>query len=201
MAKFNEYIINPKFSDFFIIKKYQRGQVLFNEEENCKYAGYILNGQIKIVTSTYYEKEEIISVINQDEWFGNILIFTSKPYFLGTGIALTNVKVAYIDKPNLLTLCTQDQSFMNLFFEYNSEIAIATKNQAKLFCHKNIRDRIIYHLNTISKKTKSKIIIFESVQKLANELSIPRPSVSRELIKMENDNLIKKNHNIITILY
>ena len=74
--------------------------------------------------------------------------------------------------------------------------AISIKQQAKLLAHKNIRDRIMYYFMM---NQKDKIVHIDSVTTLSNILSIPRPSVSRELSNMERDGLIKKADKIIYI--
>ena len=76
------------------------------------------------------------------------------------------------------------------------EEAISIKQQAKLFAHKNIRDRIMFYLNS---HQKERIVYINSVTDLANLLSIPRPSISRELTNMELDGLIKRAGHIIYI--
>ena len=49
-------------------------------------------------------------------------------------------------------------------------------------------------------ENKSRVIYIKSINELANILSLPRPSVSRELINMVNDKIITKEKNIITLL-
>ena len=82
-----------------------------------------------------------------------------------------------------------------------SDNAIDIKQQNKLLAHKNIKDRILYYFNTLSAKQNSKTIIVPSITKLALKLSLPRPSVSRELTNLVNEGLIMKVKNIITLQY
>jgi Mn-dependent DtxR family transcriptional regulator len=74
--------------------------------------------------------------------------------------------------------------------------AVKIKQQSKLLAHKNIRDRIMYYLMS---NQKDKKVYIKSVTNLSNILSIPRPSISRELSNMEHDGLIKHEKNIIYI--
>ena len=70
----------------------------------------------------------------------------------------------------------------------------------KLLLHKNIEDRIYFYLNTQIDKKKTRKIYITSVTNLANELNLPRPSVSRSLSIMETKGLIKRNKKEIEVL-
>lgn len=74
--------------------------------------------------------------------------------------------------------------------------ALNLKQENKLFKHKNIEDRLIYYFKIESNRFNSSKICIDSVSNLARILSLPRPSVSRSLSKMEKKNIIaKKNEN------
>ena len=77
--------------------------------------------------------------------------------------------------------------------------SIAIKLQAKLLSHKNIEDRIMYYLNTLSEEKN--YVYIKSVTDLSKILSLPRPSVSRSLSNLEDKGLIKRNGKYIHIYY
>ena len=187
---FNEYIYNK---EYFTIKEYKKGTILYNEGDICNNIYYVIKGTVIIKTYTTLEKEEIISIIKENELFGDILAFSDSLKYLGLVECNENTKVAYISKNKLLKLCQEDISFLELYLNIICNKSLAIKQQNKLFAHKNIRDRIMYYFDSLKHKMKSNIIYISSINDLANTLSIPRPSVSRELINMENDNLIIKS--------
>lgn len=193
--------INKYQNKFFFLKCYNRKQLVFNEADYCSKIGFLLSGQINISSSTFSEKEEIITIVTPGNWFGEFLAFTDHPYYLGNGIVVKNAEIAFISLNDLKQLCLNDSDFFSLYMKMLCEKTLEIKNQAKLFCHKNIRDRIMYYLTNIYKKTNAKVISISSIETFSGTLALPRPSVSRELIKMQNDGLIKKNHNSITILF
>ena len=89
-----------------------------------------------------------------------------------------------------------NKKFLEAYMKIICEEAISIKQQAKLLAHKNIRDRIMFYLTS---HQKDRIVYINSVTDLANHLSIPRPSISRELTNMELDGLIKRAGHIIYI--
>lgn len=197
--KINNELI--KLFDKYEKKEYNRGDIIFSTNEECNKIGIILKGHIIITSITYQEKEETISSLYENEVFGNFLIFSSHPFYLGDIIADKKSTIVFITKNELLYLMKNNNIFMNEFLKEMSDNAIDIKQQNKLLAHKNIKDRILYYFNTLSAKQNSKTIIVPSITKLALKLSLPRPSVSRELTNLVNEGLIMKVKNIITLQY
>lgn len=177
-------------------KTYESNQVVFNEDSICEGIGIVVEGEILIKTYTYNIKEEIITVIKEKNFFGQYLLFSRNNKYLGMGITSRKTKVAYISKDNLLSLLSINKQFLEAYMKVICDEAVKIKQQAKLLAHKNIRDRIMFYLMS---KQKDNIVYIKSVTTLSNILSIPRPSVSRELTNMENDGLIIRNGKNIKI--
>ena len=180
---------------------YERGDIIFTNNEECTSVGFVIKGAIKITSITFLEKEETISYIKENEMFGNALIFSSNPHYLGDVIAEKKSTIIFINKKELIKLLQTNESFLNLFLKEISDKSIKIKKQNKLFAHKNIKDRILFYLKEISNQQRSSTIYITSITKLSLELSLPRPSVSRELSNLEKENLIIKNKKKITLLY
>ena len=189
-------LTEQEIKEYIRFKYYDSNQVVFDEGAKCYGIGIVLEGEILIKTYTYNVKEEIITVIKENNLFGQFLIFSSQDSYLGIGITSRKTKVAYIPKSNLIKLLSSNKAFLEAYMEIICKEAINIKQQAKLLAHKNIRDRIMYYLMS---NQKDKKVYIKSVTNLSNILSIPRPSISRELSKMEFDGLIKHENKIIYI--
>lgn len=181
--------------------QYNSGDVIFSNYEKCECIGILLNGSIKISTITYFEKEEIISILEPGDVFGNVLIFSNNPFYLGDIIANKKSTVVIISKKQLINLLQSNNFFLEVYLNEVAETSLAIKQQNKLLLHKSIKDRLLYYFSSLSRKQLSKTIIIPNISKLSMYLSLPRPSVSRELTKLENEKLIKKEKNKITLLY
>ena len=187
---FDKYIYD---NNYFTIKNYKKGTILFNEGDICSNIYFVIKGSIIIKTYTTLEKEEIISIIKDSEWFGDILAFSDSLKYLGLVECSENTTVAYISKSKLLDLCSKDINFLELYLNNICNKSLLIKQQNKLFAHKNIRDRIMYYFDSLKNKSNSNVIYISSINDLASILSIPRPSISRELKNMEEDLLIIKS--------
>ena len=189
-------LTKEEINKFIKYTTYDSNQVVFNEGDICNSIGIVVEGEILIKTYTYNIKEEIITVIKEKNFFGQYLLFSNNNIYLGIGITSRKTKVAYISKMNLLTILSVNKQFLEAYMKVICDEAVKIKQQAKLLAHKNIRDRIMYYLMS---NQKDKTVYIKSVTNLSNLLSIPRPSVSRELTNMELDGLIIRNGKYIKI--
>lgn len=169
----------------------KQNQTLFHEGEECKSIFIIIEGQITILNYSLNGNEEIISILNKNDVFGNALIFSNNNYYLGEIIATKPTKLAIINKNELISLLQNNKSFLECYINLIAEKTIKFTIKTKLLSHKNIRSRIIYYLEINNYSIKKNISF------LAKELVLPRPSVSREISKMINEDIIYIKSNKI----
>ena len=175
--------------EYFTIKEYKKGTIIFNEGDICNNVFYILSGSVIIKTITASNSEEVITILNEDDFFGDILVFTSNPLYLGFAEAKTKAVIAVSKKDKFLNLLQNNREFLTEYLMRITNKSIAFKLQAKLFAHKKIEDRILYYFKHIEKNNTCKI---ESITRLSETLSLPRPSVSRSLQDLIKNGQISK---------
>jgi len=191
------YFNNDFLNNYSFIRYYSRQEVIALEGSECKYIGFIDQGSIQISTLSYQDKEEIITTLNSNQFFGNNLLFASKNNYLGTIIAKVQTRIRFFSKENFLVLL-ENKEFLKNYLKFISDDALTIKNQAKLLAHKNIRDRIMFYIKEESRDNK-KTIRIKSITELSSILSLPRPSVSREIRKMCDEGLIEYKNKTIYI--
>ena len=185
-------LLNQKEKEKISYLKLKQNQILFHEGEECKSIFIIIEGQITILNYSLNGNEEIISILNKNDVFANALIFSNNNYYLGEIIATKPTKLAIINKNELISLLQNNKSFLECYIYLIAEKTIKFTIKTKLLSHKNIRSRIIYYLEINNYSIKKNISF------LAKELVLPRPSVSREISKMINEDIIYiKNNKII----
>ncbi len=185
-------LLNQKEKEKISYLNLKQNQILFHEGEECKSIFIIIEGQITILNYSLNGNEEIISILNKNDVFANALIFSNNNYYLGEIIATKPTKLAIINKNELISLLQNNKSFLECYINLIAEKTIKFTIKTKLLSHKNIRSRIIYYLEINNYSIKKNISF------LAKELVLPRPSVSREISKMINEDIIYiKNNKII----
>lgn len=185
-------LLNQKEKEKISYLNLKQNQILFHEGEECKSIFIIIEGQITILNYSLNGNEEIISILNKNDVFANALIFSNNNHYLGEIIATKPTKLAIINKNELLFFLQNNKSFLECYINLIAEKTIKFTIKTKLLSHKNIRSRIIYYLEINNYSIKKNISF------LAKELVLPRPSVSREISKMINEDIIYiKNNKII----
>ena len=190
--------LNEKEKELLKIKTYKKNQVIFNEEEECKSIAIIVKGQISISTYTLLEKTYDIKTLNENDIFGTFLIFSSSPYYLGNVISLKDSTIAFINKNDLYTIISKNQSFYNSYMNLISKSVMKLQGKVKILSQKTIREKILFYIKNEIKRTKNKTIKINSKEELAKILTIPRPSLSRELILLKEDGYIFYDRDTIT---
>ena len=70
-----------------------------------------------------------------------------------------------------------------------------------LLSHKSVRDKLLTYFQNLARENSSKNIeIPFSLTDLADYLMIERTAMMRELKRLKDENIIKKNNNKITLL-
>lgn len=169
----------------------EANEVLFHEGEECHHVYLIKKGKIDIVSYTLDGNEEIISTLSKDDVFANALIFSKNNLFLGEIIAKEKTILAYLSKKDLLYILQNNTIFLEAYINLISEKTIHMTQKNKILAHKNIRSRIISFLESKNGKYQKNITL------LSKELVLPRPSVSREIHKMIDENIIEINNGYI----
>ena len=191
---------SKQYLKYFKIIDYKKEDIIFNEGDVCIHLTFVLDGEISVRTYSLNGKEEILNIIYPGGIFGDIISYSNKTTYIGHIISNRNSVVAHIKKTDWITLIQKDETLLINFLNHLTNKTFKTKMDNKLLLHKNIEDRIYFYLNTQIDKKKTRKIYITSVTNLANELNLPRPSVSRSLSNMETKGLIKRNKKEIEVL-
>lgn len=181
------------------IKSYQKGEVIEQENHTCQHLSLILSGSVSISTLTFSDSEYMIAMLHQNDTFGDVLLFSDENTYLGDVVATSNTQIGTITKKNLL-LILKDDVILNNFIHLMANRILNNQKIVKILSQKSIRDKIMFYLLEESKKKNSDTIFIHSKQDLANLLNIPRPSLSRELIKLKQEKIIEYTLTYIKIL-
>ena len=188
-TKLNEILLTLKHQKI----KFRKNQILFRHDERTNDIYLILKGRIDIIMTSLNGEEEIISSLNQFDIFANALVFASNPSFFGDVVAKEDGELIAVSKNDIINKIKEDEMFLSLYIQELSSKTMELNIRSKLLGHKNIRDRIIYFLQI------NKGSINMTINDLSKILVLPRPSVSRELIKMSNEDIIIKKGRFIVL--
>lgn len=205
----NEFFKNISFNEIeklishisYSLKKYHKGEVIANEEDECRSLGFVLDGVVEIQRIYLSGKQIVLKRLSNGDVFGEALVFSNKSNYPATIIAVNECKILYISKSDILKLCTIDERVLGNFMATLSNKIFMLNSKIKSIAFKSIKHRVInYILEQATVQKSESIKLKESKEEIAAALGIPRPSLSRELMNLRDLEYIEFNRNTIKIV-
>jgi CRP/FNR family transcriptional regulator, dissimilatory nitrate respiration regulator len=182
------------------LEKYSKGDVVLAEEDTCNTLNLILEGIIEIQKIDSSGKILSIAEFIEGDIFGEMLIFADTNVSPINALSKTKSTVLHINKDSVITLCQQNESFLNEYLRIISNKAIILNLKLKEVTLKTIRQKISEFILYQYKEQRSlKIKLNMTKKDWADRIGVQRPSLSRELIKMKEEGIINFDKNVITI--
>ena len=198
--KSEEYILNLFKDTNYIIKSYSKNDIIALEGDICSSIGLILDGNIDI-KRMLGTKVVHVSSFSKGNIFGEVIAFSDVNLYPATVISSTSSKIMFVSKDNFIQFCTSHKDFLEMFLnDLTNKIFVLNKSITNLTFN-SLRKKICNFLITEYKLQHSKNIKLKvTKEKIAESISITRPSLSRELINMKKLGLIDYSRNHIKIL-
>lgn len=185
----------------YSISPYKKGEIVFSEDELCLNLSLILNGSVEIQKIDESGKVLTIAHFKSGDLFGELLIFGDINNYPMNVIANEDTILMHISKNSILKLCQLDMDFLYEYLRTISNKAQVLSSKLKEVTLKTIRQRIIEFLLHEYTVHGDKIIpLYMSKKIWAEKMGVQRPSLSRELIKMKQENLIDYDKVSVTII-
>jgi CRP-like cAMP-binding protein len=192
------YTFSFDISDFTKIE-YKKNEIIKNEGDVCNQIGFILSGSINISNINWNNKEFNFQHFNEGDLFREMLIFSKDNHYPGTIYATTNSTILFISKTKFFEKLDSDLAFKNFFFSYTSEKFIQLQTRIKILSQPTIEEKFLYYLKTQFQRNNINRIKIKSLTKLAEYLNVTRPSLSRTINILINENKIQVINKIYSI--
>ncbi|MGD9605346.1 MAG: Crp/Fnr family transcriptional regulator [Bacilli bacterium] len=194
MNVFKDYL------SFFTIKTFPAKTVVFSEGEPCFSLGIVLKGELDVITYSLSDNGFLIAHLKKDDCFGEYLLFSDSPIYLGSLITVSEVNIALIEKEKLLILLSSQTKLLDGFLKKLGNNHLSLQNKLKVLSQKTIRNKVLFYLNLVVNETENPVVTFKSKERLAQYLNIPRPSLSRELQSLKQEGLLEYDLHTITLI-
>jgi CRP-like cAMP-binding protein len=195
-----EIILNLLKKISYKINTFSKNETIAIEGDTCNSIGIILKGEVEVQKIYPSGKTVSISRIRKGGIFGEVVIFSNINEYPSTIVSTDNTEIIFIAKPDIIKLCRTNSVILENFMELLSKKILILNNKLKNLSYNTIRQKISsFILDEYTKQRNLTIRIKYSRKELADQFGIPRPSLSRELIKMKNEELIDFDKNSITI--
>lgn len=184
-----------------ISKKYSKGQIIASEGEQCNTLGLVIDGVVEIQKIYSSGKHLVLKRMEAGEVFGEAIMFSNKNEYPATVIAASDCAVSYLKRDDIIKLCLQEQIILRNFITLLSDKIFVLNRKINSISFKSIRQKVInFILEQVKKQKNTTVKLNLSKEQIASLLGIPRPSLSRELMKLRDDGFIEFNRNIIKVI-
>lgn len=183
------------------LQYYEKGETIFHLMEPAARAGMILEGRVEARKPFPNGSQINVSVRMPGEMIGPGAVFSDNQAYPCDMVALEPVTMMMFRREDLLSLMMKDVRILENFIR---EIASATymlQHRVELLSYGGIAQKAAFYLLTQARRTGSgRIRIPESVSKWALLMNVSRPSLHRELRRLEDEGIISYEPPVIDIL-
>lgn len=183
------------------IQCYDKDEMVFHLMEKADRVGIILAGCVEAVKPFPSGREINVSIRKPGEMIGHAAAFSATPLYPCDIVALEPAVILMMHREDVLLLMQKDIRILENFVNGIATATYFLQEKLELLSYSGIAQKAAYYLLLQSKRTGSPDIrIPKSVSNWAALMNVSRPSLHRELTKMEKDGIISYQPPHIHIL-
>jgi CRP-like cAMP-binding protein len=175
--------------------------MIFHLMEPASRIGIILEGRAEAQKAFPNGSQVNMSVRHPGEMIGPAAVFSKSQIYPCDIVSLDPVTLMMFRRNDVLSLMQKD---LRILENFTTEIASATymlQQRLELFSYSGIAQKAAFWLLTQARQTgKDKVRIPGSVSKWAMLMNVSRPSLHRELKRLEADGMIEYAPPVVRIL-
>jgi CRP-like cAMP-binding protein len=183
------------------IQHYNKGEIIFHLMEPADKIGIVLSGKVEVQKSFRNGSQVNVSTRSPGELIGAAAVFSRHRRYPCDIVSLEPSAILVFHREQLLKLLQTD---VRILENFTTEIASATymlQQRLELLSYHGIGQKAAFWLLTQLRQTgKTCVQIPGSVSKWAMLMNVSRPSLHRELKKLEGDGIITYAPPAIEIL-
>ncbi len=182
------------------IRNYSKGDILAIQGDVCNRLIILLKGSVRGEMLDYSGRFIKIEDIYAPRALAPLFLFGTDNHFPVEVTANEDTKVLEISKDNVLKLFVKNQIFLENYMNMSANYARTLADKLFFMSFKTIRQKLATYILRLSKTQQNKAIVMGlSHQELATYFGVSRPSLSRELSRMQEDGIIVVENKNVTI--
>ncbi len=183
------------------IQCYDKGETIFHLMDNADRIGIILSGSVEAQKSFPNGSLVNVSVRKPGEMIGPAAVFSRSHKYPCDIVSLEPVTLMVFRKEDALILMQKD---IRILENFTAEIASATymlQQRLELLSYSGIAQKAAFWLLMQARQSGKDVVkLPDSVSKWAMIMNVSRPSLHRELKRLETENIISYAPPLVTIL-
>ena len=183
-------IIKSELEKIAQIKKFQKGEIVFSENDLFKGFVVIKSGKFKIYNLNPNGKEAILRVMNEGEMAAGPLIFSGAPNYPATLESMENGSVFFFETNQFKQFLKTHPDFQNQITSQMMQFMHYLKNKTSSLMLLNLKERLMEYLKENGAEHNF-IQLKINKNQLALLLNATPESISRTFKALEEENLIE----------
>lgn len=185
------------------IKKnhFKKGEVLARQGEQVNRLIILLSGSVKAEMSDpsgHIIKVEDIEAPNP---LAILFLFGENNYFPVQATANEEVTALIIPKQSVLKMLQMNETLLKNYLDISASFAGRLSQKLHFMSFRTIRQKLAFYILRLSKAQQSENVeLDKSKSAIADYFGVSRPSLERELTKMQQDGLIESQRRNIKII-
>lgn len=183
------------------IQCYDKEETIFHLMDPASRIGIILEGRVEVQKSFPNGSQVNVSVRIPGELIGPAAVFSKTQRYPCDIVALEPTTLMMFRKEDLLSLMQKE---IRILQNFTTEVASATymlQQRLKLLSYSGIAQKAAFWLLMQIRQTgKTTVNIPDSISKWAMMMNVSRPSLHREIKKLEEEGIIRYTGKTIEVL-
>ena len=183
------------------IQCYEKGETVFHLMDAASRIGIILEGTVQAQKSFPNGSQVNVSVRWPGDLIGPAAVFSAGAKYPCDIVALEPSTILMLRKEDVMALMQKDSRILENLLTEISSAAYMLQQRLELFSYSGISQKAAFYLLMQSRQSgKTRIRIPESVSRWALIMNVSRPSLHRELKKLDAQRIIAYEPPVIDIL-
>lgn len=177
-------------------KEYIKGDVIFTEGNIANTLYFVNEGKIKLYKYTKDGKEQILHVLSEGDFFGELDLIKPSKYGFNAK-AIVDSKICTLTKEEMKDIMMRNLEIGIKLLETVGERLAKVENLVQNLATNDVDSRMAYLITDLMEKygestgNNISIKLPLSREEMANYIGVTRETISRKLKKLEDENLIK----------
>ena len=182
------------------IQCYDKGETIFHLMESAEHIGVVLEGHVQAQKTFPNGSQVNVSVRRPGDLIGAAAVFSESKRYPCDVVAVDPAAVMIFRRDDLLALMQKDIRILENLMTEIASAACMLQQRLELFSYNGIAQKAAFWLLTQARQSGEKQIqIPESVTKWAMMMNVSRPSLHRELKRLESEGIISCDAPFIEI--
>ncbi len=182
------------------VRSFKSGALIFQSGEMVNSLVIVISGMVKGEMTDQGGRIIKIEDIQAPEALAPAFMFGKRNFYPVNVIAVSDTELLYIERKELIKLFMKSERILISFLDMVSNRSQFLSEKIRFLSFKTIRAKLAHYLLQLSGKSGNSIRLDLTQEGLAGFFGVTRPSVARELGRLEDDGYIEargKNINII----